>query len=34
MVTAEIDVYGDSIIYHLANGDTVMTYTNPGLVPV
>jgi hypothetical protein len=32
-VTAEIDVYGDSIIYHLVNGDTVMTYTKPRVGP-
>jgi hypothetical protein len=28
-VTAELIVYGDSIIYHLVNGDTVLTYTKP-----
>ncbi len=28
-VTAEIIVYGDSIIHHLVNGDTVMTYSRP-----
>jgi hypothetical protein len=32
-VTAEIDVYGDSIIHHLVNGDTVMTYTRPRVGP-
>jgi len=32
-VTAEIDVYGDSIIYHIANGDTVMTYSKPRVGP-
>lgn len=28
-VSAEAIVYGDSIIYHLIEGDTVMTYTKP-----
>ncbi|MEQ9169344.1 MAG: DUF1080 domain-containing protein [Fulvivirga sp.] len=28
-VMAEIIVYGDSIIHHLINGDTVLTYYNP-----
>ena len=28
-VTAEVDVYGDSIIHHLVNGDTVLTYSKP-----
>lgn len=28
-VTAEVIVYADSLIQHLINGDTVMTYTNP-----
>lgn len=28
-VTAELVVYGDSLIYHLVNGDTVLTYTKP-----
>ena len=28
-VTAEAIVYGDSLIYHLIEGDTVMRYTNP-----
>lgn len=28
-VTAELIVYGDSIIHHLVNGDTVMTYRSP-----
>lgn len=28
-VTAEFIVYHDSIIYHLVNGDTVFTFTNP-----
>lgn len=28
-VTAEGDVYGDSIIHHLINGDTVLTYEKP-----
>jgi hypothetical protein len=32
-VTAEIDVYGDSIIHHLVNGDTVITYTKPRVGP-
>jgi hypothetical protein len=32
-VTAEIDVYGDSIIHHLANGDTVITYSRPRVGP-
>ncbi|MTI40722.1 3-keto-disaccharide hydrolase [Fulvivirga lutimaris] len=28
-VTAEIIVYGDSVIHHLINGDTVLTYYSP-----
>jgi hypothetical protein len=28
-VTAEADVYGDSVIHHLINGDTVLTYEKP-----
>ncbi|CAN5508610.1 DUF1080 domain-containing protein [soil metagenome] len=28
-VTAEADVYGDSVIYHIINGDTVLTYEKP-----
>jgi hypothetical protein len=28
-VTAELVVYGDSLIYHLVNGDTVLTYSKP-----
>lgn len=28
-VTAELVVYGDSIIYHIVNGDTVLTYSRP-----
>jgi hypothetical protein len=28
-VTAEGDVYGDSVIHHLINGDTVLTYEKP-----
>jgi len=28
-VTVEIIVYGDSIIHHLVNGDTVLTYSKP-----
>jgi hypothetical protein len=28
-VTAELVVYGDSIIHHIINGDTVMTYSKP-----
>jgi hypothetical protein len=28
-VTAELVVYADSIIHHIVNGDTVLTYTNP-----
>jgi hypothetical protein len=28
-ITAEADVYGDSLIRHIINGDTVLTYTNP-----
>jgi hypothetical protein len=28
-VTAELVVYGDSIIYHIVNGDTVLTYSKP-----
>ena len=32
-VTAEVIVYGDSIIHHLINGDTVLTYYNPRISP-
>jgi hypothetical protein len=32
-VTAEIVVYADSIIHHIVNGDTVMTYTHPRTGP-
>lgn len=28
-VAAELIVYGDSLIHHLVNGDTVLTYTRP-----
>ena len=28
-VTFELVVYGDSLIHHLVNGDTVMTYSKP-----
>ncbi len=28
-VTAEFVVYGDSLIHHIINGDTVLTYTKP-----
>ncbi len=28
-VTFELEVHGDSIIHHLINGDTVMTYSKP-----
>jgi hypothetical protein len=28
-VTAELVVYGDSLIHHIINGDTVMTYSKP-----
>jgi hypothetical protein len=28
-VTAELIVYGDSIVHHLVNGDTVLTYSRP-----
>jgi hypothetical protein len=28
-VTAEIVVYADSVIHHLVNGDTVLTYSRP-----
>ena len=28
-VKAELVVYGDSIIYHIVNGDTVLTYSGP-----
>ncbi len=28
-VKAELIVYGDSIVHHLVNGDTVLTYTKP-----
>jgi len=27
-INAEADVYGDSLIRHIINGDTVLTYTN------
>ena len=30
-VTAEVEVYGDSLIRHIVNGDTVMVYTQPQL---
>ncbi len=30
-VTAELHVYGDSIIHHIIENDTIMTYTNPQL---
>jgi hypothetical protein len=36
-VTAELVVYGDSIIHHIVNGDTVLTYSKPqigGELPV
>ena len=32
-VRAEIVVLGDSIIHHLVNGDTVLTYTHPRIGP-
>lgn len=32
-VKAEIVVYGDSIIHHIVEGDTVMTYTKPRVGP-
>jgi len=32
-VTAEMVVLGDSIIHHIVNGDTVMTYTKPRVGP-
>jgi hypothetical protein len=32
-VKAEIIVYGDSIIHHVVEGDTVMTYTKPRIGP-
>jgi len=32
-VTAEIVVFNDSIIHHIVNGDTVMTYTKPRIGP-
>ena len=32
-VNVEVIVYNDSIIHHVVNGDTVMTYTKPCLVP-
>jgi hypothetical protein len=32
-VTAEMVVYGDSIIHHIVNGDTVITYTKPRVGP-
>jgi hypothetical protein len=28
-VTAEAEVYGDSLVRHIINGDTVLTYTRP-----
>ncbi|HEV8270646.1 MAG TPA: DUF1080 domain-containing protein [Chitinophagaceae bacterium] len=28
-ISAEADVYGDSLIRHIINGDTVLTFTNP-----
>jgi hypothetical protein len=28
-VRAELIVYGDSIVHHLVNGDTVLTYSKP-----
>jgi len=28
-VTAELVVYSDSIIHHIVNGDTVLTYSKP-----
>ena len=28
-INAEAEVYGDSLIRHIINGDTVLTYTNP-----
>ena len=30
-VTAEVEVRGNEIIYHILNGDTVLQYTNPQL---
>lgn len=30
-ITAEADVYGDSLIRHIINGDTVLTYTKPAI---
>jgi len=32
-VTAEVVVYGDSIIHHIVNGDTVITYERPRISP-
>jgi hypothetical protein len=32
-VNIELVVYNDSIIHHLVNGDTVLTYTKPALIP-
>lgn len=32
-VTAEVVVYADSIIHHIVNGDTVLTYTHPRVGP-
>ncbi|MBN2416325.1 DUF1080 domain-containing protein [bacterium] len=32
-VTMEVQVYGDSLIRHIVNGDTVITYENPQLDP-
>jgi len=28
-ISAEAEVYGDSLVRHIINGDTVLTYTNP-----
>lgn len=30
-ITAEAEVYGDSLIRHIINGDTVLTYTKPAI---
>ena len=30
-VTVELHVYGDSIVHHIIENDTIMTYTNPQL---
>jgi len=32
-VTAEMVVYSDSILYHIANGDTVISYSRPRVGP-